>query len=217
MPCGLRQCGRYSLFGTVRHSWNSPFFVEVRELAPGLWRWTARHPNATPDPDPESVQDWPPDVGCVAYHGESGVALIDPLVPDEEWEALDELVAGAPVSVLRTLRWHERSCVEAAARYGASSDPPPGVEPLAFPAVDETMFWIPARGALVPGDRLLGAGGGLRLCPESWLGYIESKPTLPDLRHELAPLRELPVRMVLVSHGEPVLERAPAALAAALA
>jgi len=67
----------------------------------------------------------------------------------------------------------------------------------------------------VPGDVILGSeGGGLRLCPESWLpaGVGHAR-----LRGILAPLLELPVERVLVSHGEPVSENARARLAEALA
>jgi hypothetical protein len=39
----------------------------------------------------------------------------------------------------------------------------------------------------------------------------------PELRAALAPLVELPVERVLVSHGEPVLENGHAALSRALA
>jgi hypothetical protein len=61
---------------------------------------------------------------------------------------------------------------------------------------------------------LLGAdGGGLRVCPASWVGGDEK---LEQLRARLQPLRDLPVGMVLVSHGEPVLRNARRALARAL-
>ena len=56
-------------------------------------------------------------------------------------------------------------------------------------------------------------GAALRLCPERWLG----KATHDYLRESLAPLHELPVSRVLVSHGEPVLRGGARALAAALA
>jgi len=121
--------------------------------------------------------------------------------------------------VLTTLRWHGRSGAEVAARYGGDrgDEPPPGMEALPFPAAGETMYWIPAARALVPGDRIIGAaGGGLRLCPESWLHYLEPGLTLADLRVLLRPLLELPVEHVLVSHGEPVLHGGGEALASAL-
>jgi hypothetical protein len=79
------------------------------------------------------------------------------------------------------------------------------------------MIWLPEPCALVPGDRILGDGrGGLRLCPESWLGYLASGITLDGLREALRPLLDLPIELVLVSHGAPVLADGRAALARAL-
>jgi glyoxylase-like metal-dependent hydrolase (beta-lactamase superfamily II) len=67
----------------------------------------------------------------------------------------------------------------------------------------------------VPGDVILGAeGGGLRLCPDSWLPESTSQA---QLRASLQPLLELPVKRVLVSHGEPVLKGARRALERMLA
>ena len=39
----------------------------LAEISPRLWRWTARHPEGVDDPEPESPDDWDPEVGCVAY------------------------------------------------------------------------------------------------------------------------------------------------------
>jgi hypothetical protein len=78
-------------------------------------------------------------------------------------------------------------------------------------------FWFPEHRALVPGDRVIGsADGGLRLCPESWLGYLSSRISIVDLAERLRPLLDLPIERVLVSHGEPVLTGGRAELAAAL-
>ena len=74
---------------------------------------------------------------------------------------------------------------------------------------------VERQAALVPGDVLLGDGnGGVRMCPESWLPGTTKHG---DLAGSLAPLLELPIKRILVSHGEPVLDRGRAALAAALA
>ena len=79
------------------------------------------------------------------------------------------------------------------------------------------MFWLAEHRALVPGDRIIGAeGGGLRTCPESWLGYLPSGLSVAKLRDRLRPLLELPIEAVLVSHGDPVLRAGRAALARAL-
>ena len=80
------------------------------------------------------------------------------------------------------------------------------------------MVWLEEHRALVPGDRLLGdEAGGLRLCPPSWLRYLDSGMTQDELRVALAPLRELPIEMVLVSHGTPVLQDGAGAVQRALA
>jgi glyoxylase-like metal-dependent hydrolase (beta-lactamase superfamily II) len=193
--------------------------VRVQELAPGLWRWTGLHPDWTPEQG--GPEGWEQEVGCVYYEAPDAVVLIDPLVPPEDeeryWRALDRDVerAAKPVKVLRTVHWHERSAQAIGERYRAEvgGELPRGVE--GHPAVhfEETIFWLPEHGALVFGDVVLGAdGGGVRLCPESWLegaGHTE-------LKDALRPLLELPVERLLVSHGEPVLESAPAALAQAL-
>ena len=71
------------------------------ELAPGLWRWTAPHPNW------REGADWEQEVGCVYYEAPDATVLIDPLVPPERerfFEALDRDVErrGLPVSILLT-------------------------------------------------------------------------------------------------------------------
>ena len=177
-----------------------------------LWRWTAPHPGWRPGAEPESPADWLPDVGAVAYAAPGALVLVDPLVPDESWGALDTLVErhGPRVLVVTTIRWHRRSRDAVAARYGASTSRaraslPQGVETVPIRGAGETMVWIPEHRALVPGDRLVGGAGELRLCPESWLSYLPGKPSLRDLVEALRPLLELPVEMVLTSHGEPVL------------
>jgi len=193
------------------------------ELAPDVYRWTARHPAWEPDPEPESPGDWPPDVGCVAYAAPGALVLVDPLVA--EWDELDALVErhGRPVAVLTTMRFHGRSRAEAAERYGAAlashrDEPPAGVRRVPIEGADETMVWLEEPRVLIPGDRLLGDGrGGLRMCPQSWLGYLPDKPAVADLRAALRPLLDLPVERVLVSHGEPVLRDGREAIRAALA
>ena len=194
--------------------------VEVEKIRDGLWRWTAPHPDWKPD-----SEGWERDVGCVYYEGPDAVVLIDPLVPadgaDRFWEALDRDVekAALPVVVLRTVHWHQRSIDEVVARYpaarsAAESGPlPAGVEAHRM-AKDETIFWIPEHRALVPGDVLLGTpDGGMRPCPDSWLPEGTSGE---DLRQSLRPLLDLPVEMVLLSHGRPILSGGREALAAAL-
>jgi hypothetical protein len=199
--------------------------ADITEIDERLWRWTARHPGWVAGAKPESPADWPPEVGSVTYETGGALVLIDPLIPAEAeglWAWLDDRAAAAErVVVVNTIKWHRRSRDEVAERYRASTSRardalPEGVEPIPIRRAGETMFWLAQPGALVPGDRLIGdRRGGLRLCPESWIGYTGS--TLDELRQALRPLLELPIRRVLVSHGEPVLRDGGAAIERALA
>jgi hypothetical protein len=159
-------------------------------------------------------------VGSVAYEAPDAFVFVDPLVPDELWAPLEERVErhGQPVRVLTTVRFHRRSRHEVVRRFGATTSKartalPAGVETFRVAGAGETMIWLPGVRALVPGDRILGDGsGGLRLCPASWLRYLESGMTLNGLRDALRPLLQLPVELVLVSHGKPVLSGGAKAL-----
>jgi hypothetical protein len=195
------------------------------EIAAGLWRWTAQHPEWRPGAAPESPADWPAQVGSVLHVDGEAAVFIDALVPDDQrfWAWADALVDGAGrCAVLTTIGFHRRSRDRLAARYAASTSRardrlPAGIEAVALRGAGEAVFWIPAHRALVFGDRVLGApGGGLRLCPASWLAYLDSGLTVDGLRDLLRALLELPVERVLVSHGEPVLSDGRAALERAI-
>ena len=194
------------------------------EIAPGLLRWTAPHPDWTPGAKPGSSADWHELVGSVLFATPDGVALIDPLLPTHERGSfltrLDELIAGRPVSVLTTIRWHRRDREELAARYAANSPRawnavPSGVVPRPLRGAGETLFWLPGVATLVAGDRLLGdEEHGLRVCPDTWLGSVQVDRV--GLARLLRQLIELPIERVLVSHGEPVLHDGRAAVARAI-
>ena len=199
----------------------------LRELGRGLHRWTARHPDSDPDPDLGSPADWGPDVGSVAYAASDALLFVDPLVPDDRpdlQEELDALVQehGKRVAIVTTLQFHRRSRDGLAARYGASTSRakkslPAGVETIQIKGAGETMVWLSEHRALIPGDRLLGDDrGGVRLCPDSWLRYLPSGMKQAELREALHPLLDLPIEMVLTSHGEPMLRDGREALARVL-
>jgi hypothetical protein len=198
--------------------------VRIEELRPGLYRWEANHPDAEPEPKPGSPADWGPAVGSVVYKASDALLLVDPLVPDDGWDALDALVErhGERVAVITTIQYHRRSRDAVVARYGASTSwakatLPSGVETIRIDGAGETMVWLPGPQVLVPGDRILGDDqGGLRLCPESWLRYLPSGMTRAQLGEKLRPLLDLPVELVLVSHGEPVLDGGREALTSAI-
>ena len=200
----------------------------IQELRPGLHRWTAIHPDAEPVPTVGSPDDWGPDVASVAYEAPDALLLVDPLVPEDRADVqaeLDRLVErhGKPVVIVTTLQFHRRSRDDLVDRYGASTSRakkhlPRDVETVVIRGAGETMVWLPKVRALIPGDRLLGDDdrGGVRLCPDSWLRYLPSGMRQRELREALRPLLDLPVELVLVSHGEPVLEGGREAIARAL-
>ena len=187
------------------------------EIAPGLWRWVAPHPEWQPTEEDGTPTSWPREVGCVLYETASHAVLFDPLAPEDDagfWRWADERCRGREAVVLETIHYHRRSREKFLARYGAATAVPDGVVPFALAAFDETVYWIAEHRALVPGDSLVGAGDGeLRLCPASWL----ARGTLDELRAALASaLLGLDVELVAVSHGEPALRGGGAALARAL-
>jgi glyoxylase-like metal-dependent hydrolase (beta-lactamase superfamily II) len=191
--------------------------VDVQQLADGLWRWTARHPNAANWPD------WgppvPPEVGCVYYEAPDTVVLFDPLLPageEEEFLAyLDRDVErlGRPVSILLTAAWHERSSAALRERYRADDRVPETVEayPIEGAPEEQLAYFIRPHRTLVVAEIFVGDGrGGLALAPS---------PALEDraaLDRSLRAIAELPVELVLVSHGEPVLEDGRRAIELAL-
>ncbi len=201
----------------------------VAEIDRGLWRWTERHPEWTRAQG--GVDGWGPDVGSVYCEAFGDVVLVDPVLPpagDERerfWRALDRDVARAagPPRIVLTCSWHTRGSSDIAERYAGttiwapgSSEPLPG-RALAVEAAlaGEVLLWLRSHRALVAGDTLVGDGaGGIRLCPEPWLGERDPADVGATLWTRL---RELPVERVLVSHGDPVLSGGRDALAVALA
>lgn len=199
------------------------------ELAPGLRRWTAHH------------GEWRKQVASVAVVDEDELALVDPLLEDGQWEALLALAEGRAVHVLPTIHWHVRSAAAIAERLPGTrvwahsrnraaiarralvtdvfqlGDPlPAGLVALAARPRSEVLLWEPRNRALIAGDALLGdgeRGAGLHTCPASWL---PASSPLADLRAALRPALDLPVEMVLTSHGTPIFSGARDELAAAL-
>ncbi|MEN3311664.1 MAG: hypothetical protein V7645_993, partial [Actinomycetota bacterium] len=80
----------------------------------------------------------------------------------------------------------------------------------------EALFFLEPHRALVAGDLLIGQDGGVEL-PVDWFPKGErewaEQQLKPLLRERLG---ELPVELVVVSHGEPVLENGAEALRRAL-
>ena len=136
--------------------------MRVREVATGLWWWTALHPAWTPaDGGPDG---WEQEVGCVYYEAPGAVVLIDPLVPMEDrdrfYRALDRDVerAGLPVRVLVTVDDHRALAGELASATAGRSASCRRASSGARRARDERVYWIPEHAALVFGDIVVGAG-----------------------------------------------------------
>ena len=192
----------------------------MRELQTGLWHWEAPHPDWTPQ------ADWDKVVSSYAIDDGDRLLLFDPLAPPSE---IDKLAAGRETAIVLTCLWHARDARSLTKRLGAplyvplpdEGDPNPvegqvfragdrlpvGVE--AFPGMEpnDLVLWVESR-ALVVGDTLIDRGHGLEF-PADWANKgVPAKQILEALR----PLLELPVEVVLPTHGAPTdraaLERA---------
>ena len=173
---------------------------------------------------------WPREVGCVYAETRDAIVLVDPLVPQDAeeaaafWRALDRdrrRLADRPVAILLTAAWHRRSSEEVAERYDAAiwsqgDALPDGVEADVFEAGEwrEIVFGLTDHAAVVFGDVIEGdPGGGVHMAPDWW--PPEESRTV-RVREELRRVLRWPIDLVVVSHGEPVLEQGRAALERAL-
>jgi glyoxylase-like metal-dependent hydrolase (beta-lactamase superfamily II) len=193
----------------------------VRELQAGLWHWEAPHPDWKPNPD-----GWGPEVSSYAIDDGERLLLIDPLALPGE---IEELAAERETAIVLTCAWHERDARGLAERLGATvfvpqpeeGDPiagrqlysagdrlPVGVEAFPGEGENDLVLWIESRRALAAGDTLVDLGAGLEV-PDGWL---PDGVTREQMVEKLRPLLELPVELVLPTHGKPTdragLERA---------
>jgi glyoxylase-like metal-dependent hydrolase (beta-lactamase superfamily II) len=197
---------------------------ELRDVAPGLWIWRLDHPDWGPH------VDWEPSVTSTYVESGGEVALLDPLAPPDDateiWERLD---AKPPTLVVILKPDHVRDVDVFVRRYGARAYGPslfwrrnipetelepiePGSElPGGLLALydgrgrNETPLWLPEQRAIAFADALTERDGRLLVWGTPW--YEER--TLPAL----SALLELPFEHVIVSHGEPVHDRAAYELA----
>jgi glyoxylase-like metal-dependent hydrolase (beta-lactamase superfamily II) len=206
----------------------------VRELQTGLWYWEASHPEWTP----ANTEGWGPEVSSYAIDDGERLLLIDPVSPPSE---IDELAAERDPVVVLTNPWHERDARSLVERLGApvfvprpddfnddvawlrddlerlekegkvfsaGDRLPAGVEVLPGWLPNDLVLWVESRRAFVVGDTLVDRGHGLEL-PVDWL---RQGVTREQALEALQPLLELPVELVLPTHGAPTdraaLERA---------
>ena len=82
----------------------------MRELAPGLWHWTAAHPGWEED------EPWDPNVSSYAFDDGERLLLFDPLgVPSE----IEALAAERETAIVLTAPWHERDSEGLVERLGS--------------------------------------------------------------------------------------------------
>jgi glyoxylase-like metal-dependent hydrolase (beta-lactamase superfamily II) len=184
----------------------------VLETRPGVYFWQAPHP------DWEPGDDWEELVTSYALDDGARLLVIDPLAAPAE---LDRLAAGRTVTIIVTSGWHRRDSDALAERLGAqlyvpapdANHPEPGegtiytggTQPVAgvraFKGLEdsELVLWDEHHGAVIAGDTLIDRGNGLIL-PYDW-ALKRGDPG--QIRASLLPLLELPVDVVLPTHGLP--------------
>ncbi len=185
----------------------------MREIAPGLWHWTARH---------ERI-----DIDVSSYYLLEERVLIDPLVPVEGLAWFDE--HGAPKHALLSNRHHDRHawrfreayrCSVHCVRNGLYAlegrgpvEPfdfgdalPGGVTAYEVDAIcpDETAFHIPAHRALACADGVIRRGDeqGLSFVSDSLMD--DPQQTKSGLRRAYRALLGLDFELLLLAHGSPL-------------
>jgi glyoxylase-like metal-dependent hydrolase (beta-lactamase superfamily II) len=191
----------------------------VREVQAGVWHWEAPHPDWKPG------EEWDELVSSYAIDDGSRLLLFDPLAPPPE---IESLAIERETAIVLTCPWHRRDAQGLADGLGAAlyvpppdnGDPTP-VAGIVFEAGEELpvgvvgfegmerndlVLWTESHRALVAGDTLIVREDGLEL-PVDWIGA-----SLAEVRERLQPVLELPVEVVLATHGGPAdraaLERA---------
>jgi glyoxylase-like metal-dependent hydrolase (beta-lactamase superfamily II) len=228
--------------GSRAGRYDRPVFEEIR---PQLWRWEVPHPEWTPEEAADGGWERVV-ASYAALADETLLLMDplapEAGTPEEKrfWDALDEDVRHhGPPSVLLTIFFHTRSAQAVLDRHPGATlwayEParslvaerarvtdsflagdalPGGAVGYDAGREGEVVLWLPSHRALVVGDVVLGAGGGeARLSPESWLGKGQ---THDDVRRALGPVLDLPIDVLLLTHGEVVEADAVGALRRAL-
>ena len=190
---------------------------QVLDLAPGLWIWRLSYP------DWHEGAGWPEFVTSICVESGGEVAVLDPLAPPEDSEIWERLEAKPPTLAVVLKPDHVRDVDLFVGRYGARAFGPwlferqnipqtelqpiePGSElPGGLRALydgrgrNETPLWLPEQRTIVFADALIGIDDKL---------LIWDTPHIDRARAALRELLELPFERVIVSHGEPVHDRA---------
>jgi hypothetical protein len=194
----------------------------MNEILPGVWHWTARHP----------------DIGqpVSSYYLEDAGAALDPLLPEGGVEAFGDWEVQ---QVVLTCRHHRRDSAQLRERFGARIRVPrnglhefegsglevepydpgdevaPGVVAQALECIapdDEVLHVHAGRGALAFADGLHRMHGEIAFMPDSLMDDPETVKARTIVR--LRELLEIDFDALLFAHGEPLTEGGRDALVA---
>lgn len=208
----------------------------ITELAPGLHRWSARHPEWHPGAFGAEVGSY------AALVAGDHLLVVDPLLPGdpaEVWALLEDL-RRPRVTVAVTIPYHVRDAEEVARRLGGVvtghrgvarrlgagarfEELVPGAEgdfsahTIGKPRRNELPLHLPSHDALVFGDAVV-------TTPDGELRIWDQVAPSPERRAFIAerfgptlePLVDLAPERVLVTHGAPILRDGAGALRAAI-
>jgi len=184
----------------------------MRQIAPGLWHWTARHPRIHSD--------------VSSYYLERERVVIDPMLPAEGLDWFAE--HGCPEHVVMSNRHHDRDAWRLREAFGSTVHCPRvgvgavrgrgPIEPFDVGAQlpgaltvhevdaicpDEMALYIATHSALACAD-------GVVSFPDDDLGFVpdelmdDPEETKQGLRQAYRRLLELDFDVLLLAHGEPV-------------
>jgi len=185
----------------------------MRELSPGLWHWTAKHPHIGSE--------------VSSYYFAAERVLLDPMLPPEGFEFFERVTT--PEHVVLTNRHHDRDSWKLQERYGVEvhcvangcyelegrgtvtsfefgDELPGGIRTHEIDAIcpDETALHIPAHRALACADGVVRWRGveGLTFVPDELMD--DPKQTRDGLAAAYQSLLELDFDVVLLAHGGPM-------------
>jgi hypothetical protein len=184
----------------------------MEELLPGIWHWTATHPNTGSE--------------VSSYWVRPSRALLDALLPDEGTEPFEE---EPPERVLLTNRHHLRHAERFVDAFGCVIECPqpglhefengpdvqgfdfgeevaPGIEALEVGAIcpDESALLIRDAGALAIADGIRHYDAEMGFFPD-WLLGDDPESVKAGLRRSYAGLLDLDFDNLLFAHGDPLI------------
>ncbi len=195
----------------------------MREIAPGLWHWTAAHERIGME--------------VSSYYLAEERVVLDPMVPPEGLEWFER--QGPPEHALLTNRHHDRHAWRLQEAFGCAvhcirnglhelegrghveafdfgDELPGGVSAIEIDAIcpDETALHIPRHRALACADGVVRWPGHEQLAfvPDHLMD--EPERTKAGLRDAYGRLTELDFELLLLAHGDPVVRGGGDALTA---